>query len=196
MTSAAAGWRIPVRRLTRIDAVVIAVAGVGVLLTERHMRQVEASVSAFLLRITHLAPVAHHTGSAVVFTQQDHWVGYSIAAGCTAALLIAPFFFVSAGLLLSGRVSLRRGLLALLIASVLVWAVNQLRLLLIAASMQLWGFRTGYNRSHVLAGGVLSTFGVAIGIVLFLALMIRERPSTRPPSPPQSTSRSSHMEDQ
>lgn len=189
MTMAAAGWRMPVRRLTRLDAVLIAAAGVGVLATESHMRHVEAGVSAFLLRITHLAPVAHPTGSAVVFTQQNHWVGYSIAAGCTAALLIAPFFFVSAGLLLSGRVSVRRGLVALLIASALVWVVNQLRLLLIAASMQLWGFRTGYNRSHVLAGGVLSTFGIAIGIVLFLALMIRERPSTSPQSQPESPPR-------
>jgi len=196
MTVTAAGWRIPVRRLTRLDAVLITAAGIGVLATETHMRQVEASVSAFVLRITHLAPVAHPTGSAVIFTQDNHWVGYSIAAGCTAALLIAPFFFVSAALLLSGRVSVRRGLIALLIASALVWAVNQLRLLLIAASMQLWGFRTGYNRSHVLAGGVLSTFGVAIGIVLFLAVMIRERPSTRPPTPSKSPSKSSHMEDQ
>jgi exosortase/archaeosortase family protein len=179
MSAVVAGVARPGRRITRVDAAVVAGVGLAILLTESHMRQIEAAASAFVLRLTHVAGTAHPTGSAVVFNQGPHWVGYSIAAGCTAALLIAPFFFVSAGLLLSRRVSLSRGLIALVVVTVLVWAVNQLRLLLIAASMQLWGFRTGYNRSHVLAGGVLSTFGVAIGVVIFVLLMIRERPSAR-----------------
>ena len=169
----------PGRRITRVDALVVAGVGLVILLTQSHIRQVEASASALLLRTTHVAGSARPIGSAVVFNHGSNWFGYSVAAGCTAALLIAPFFFVGAGLLLSRRVSLARGLVALAVVTVLVWVVNQLRLLLIAASMQIWGFRTGYNRSHVLAGGVLSTFGVAVGVVIFVLLMIRERSSAR-----------------
>lgn len=161
--------------VSRVAAVVVAVAGVVLLVTESHVRQFEAHASALLLRLTDVAHAAHPTGSSVIFTQGQHWVGFSIAAGCTAALLIAPFFFISAGLLLSRRVSIRRGMIGLLVVSVLVWLVNQLRLLLIGASMQLWGFRTGYDRSHVLAGGVLSTFGVAAGLGIFLMVIVRER---------------------
>jgi exosortase/archaeosortase family protein len=162
-------------RISRIAAAVIALGGVALLLTEGHMRALEANVAAIALRLTAVTH-ARPTGSTVAFVQGHHWVGYSIAAGCTAALLIAPFFFISAGLLLSRRVSIRRGLFALIVTSVLVWIVNQLRLLLIGESMRIWGSRTGYDRSHVLAGGVLSTFGVAVGVAIFVGLMVRDRP--------------------
>lgn len=49
--------------------------------------------------------------------------------------------------------------------------------------MQLWGFKSGYSRSHVLAGGIISTIGVAIGVAIFLALLLHQRP-TRTPSHP------------
>ncbi|MGH9075980.1 MAG: hypothetical protein ACRDY0_00740 [Acidimicrobiales bacterium] len=162
-------------------AVAVVAAGAGLLVLEARFRLFEASSAAALMRLTHLAD-AHTLGSAVVFVQGQRWVGYSIATACTAALLIAPFFLVGAAVLVSRKVPVRRALMALAIVSVVVWAVNQARLLLIGASMQLWGFQTGYSRSHVLAGGVLSTMGVAAGIAVFAAILLR-RPSP-PPAPP------------
>ena len=57
---------------------------------------------------------------------------------------------------------------------VLIWMINQVRVLLIGASMSFWGLKTGYARSHILAGGVLSTVGVTLGVVAFLAFLLRE----------------------
>jgi hypothetical protein len=53
-----------------------------------------------------------------------------------------------------------------------IFLVNQLRLLVIAGSMLAWGFRTGYERSHVFLGTVLSTVGVIIGVIIFVWMLI------------------------
>jgi hypothetical protein len=164
--------------LARVVAGVVAASGLVLLLTESHVRVFEARVSSFFMSVTHIAQ-SRPMGSSVIFAQGQHWIGYSITAGCTATLLAVPFFFISSGLLLTRRVSITRGLVGLAVVVVFVAMVNQLRLLLIGGSMQLWGFTTGYNRSHVLAGGVLSTFGVAIGIAVFLALAVRQRGPAR-----------------
>jgi exosortase/archaeosortase family protein len=155
-------------------AVLVAGAGIALLVTESHVRLFEASAAAAILRLTRLGG-AHSVGTAVIFPHHQQWVGYTIAASCTAALLIAPFFLIAALLILSRRVNIARGLLALAVVTVIVWLVNQLRLLVIGASMRIWGFRTGYSRSHLLAGGVVSTLGVALGIAAFVALMLHER---------------------
>jgi exosortase/archaeosortase family protein len=148
--------------------------GVALLFGEARLRLVEASMAAALMRVAHLAD-AHALGSSVFFLHSQQWIGFTVATGCTAALLIAPFFFIGAALMFLRRLKVSHTLLALAVVSLLIWLVNQLRLILIGASMQLWGFKTGYDRSHVLAGGVLSTVGVTIGIVAFLMFMLRER---------------------
>lgn len=132
-------------------------------------------MAATVLRLTGLGN-AHALGPSVFFQQNHHWIGYAVTTGCTAALLIAPFFFIGAGLLFFRRLNVGNTLAAVAIVGVLIWVINQLRLLIIGASMHFWGFRTGYDRSHILAGGVLSTVGVTIGVVAFLAFLLRERP--------------------
>ncbi len=42
-----------------------------------------------------------------------------------------------------------------------------MRLLVIAASMRAWGYPTGFDRSQVLLGSVVSTIGVTGGLLLF-----------------------------
>jgi exosortase/archaeosortase family protein len=155
-------------------ALVLIAGGVALLFTESQLRLVEAGMAAAVMRLIHLAD-AHALGSTVFFVHSQQWIGYTVATGCTAALLIAPFFFIGAGLLFFRRLRVRNTLLALAVITVVIWLVNQLRLLLIGASMQLWGMKTGYDRSHVLAGGVLSTVGVVFGIVAFLAFVLRDR---------------------
>lgn len=169
---------------SRITAVLLAVAAVGLIATESHMRALEAQVAAGVLRLTALGH-AHTVGPVVVFPHGQHWIGYTIAASCTAALLIAPFFLIAAGLLASGRIRLRDGLLAVAVVAVIVWLANQLRLLVIGMSMRMWGVKTGYSRSHVLAGGVVSTLGVIIGIAVFMALMLNTRASRHSSTPSQ-----------
>jgi hypothetical protein len=167
----------------RFAAVVVLGLGIFLLVVEGSIRTFEAHFSALVLSLTGVAR-AQPMGYSVVFPQGHQWIGYSITAGCTATLLAVPFFFISSGLLLSRRVSITRGILGLAVVTTLVWMVNQLRLLLIGASMRLWGFRVGYERSHVLAGGILSTLGVAMGLAIFVVLIVRDRrPRQGAPSP-------------
>lgn len=178
--------------VNRLLAVVLAAAGVGLLLTESHIRLWEARLSADIMSVTSIGH-AQAIGSSVIFPHHNQWIGYTIAASCTAALLITPFFFIGAGLILSGRIPITTALIALAVITVIVWFVNQLRLLIIGASMQLWGFKSGYSRSHILAGGIISTLGVAIGVAIFLALVLHDRPGrrgTRFPSSPSTSSNS------
>jgi exosortase/archaeosortase family protein len=79
-----------------------------------------------------------------------------------------PFGLIAGGLLLGGRLTVRRGLVTVASVILLVFAVNQLRIGIVAVSMRTWGLQTGYERSHVLLGSLISTFGVAVGVVIFL----------------------------
>ncbi len=156
------------------------VLGLLVILAQHQMRKWEAGVSAAVLDVTRGASHAHAVGTAVIFPINGSWVGFNLTVGCTAALLLTPFFLVAAGLLLARRVSVTRGVASLALVSILVLVVNQLRFLIIAISMHAWGFHTGYERSHVLLGSLVSTFGVAVGVVIFLIALTTERtPLTR-----------------
>jgi hypothetical protein len=52
--------------------------------------------------------------------------------------------------------------------TVLLAAVNQLRLAIIVASMRLWGYEAGYERSHILIGSAVTTLGLAAVVALFV----------------------------
>ena len=127
-------------------------------------------MSAWVLRLVRLRP-ASSLGDNVIFPLHGQWVGYSLSVACTAALLIMPFFIVAGLLIVSGRVDRRRALGAGPHV-VIIFVVNQLRMLVIAGSMMLWGFRSGYERSHILLGTVLSTVGVIIGIIIFCWMLV------------------------
>jgi exosortase/archaeosortase family protein len=85
---------------------------------------------------------------------------------------MVPFFVITGLLLLAHRASGRRALVALLITTVVIAGVNQLRLLVIAGSMLAWGFKTGYERSHIFLGTVLSTIGVVCGVIIFVWMLV------------------------
>ena len=54
----------------------------------------------------------------------------------------------------------------------MIFVVNQLRLLVIAGSMLAGASRSGYERSHVFLGTVLSTVGVIVGVIIFVWMLI------------------------
>lgn len=88
------------------------------------------------------------------------------------AFLVAPFFVIAALLIASRRTPPGRGLGALAVLTLVFFTVNQARLFVVAASMRLWGFRSGYERSHVFLGTTLSTVGAVVGLLLFVWLVI------------------------
>jgi hypothetical protein len=175
---------IPAGRLTGRDdaatttvAAGLAVVAIAVLALQQIVRRSEASFSAGLLRILHVRP-AQSIGISVVFPLKGHFVGYTLSVGCSAALLIIPFMLVSAGLLGSRRVSMTRCLQSLAVVAAILFIVNQLRFLVIAASMVLWGYRIGYERSHIFFGTLLSTVGVVAGVIVFFFMLGGDRRQT------------------
>jgi len=83
-----------------------------------------------------------------------------------------PFALLTALLLLAGRVQPGRAGATVALFAVVLILVNQLRLLVIILSVRGWGFETGFARSHVLLGTVVSTVGVVGGLLLFLRMVV------------------------
>ena len=155
-------------------AVSLAGIGVAVITQQTLVRGLEARTGADLARGLGLVP-AQAVGSAVVFPLRGRFVGYTVTEGCTVAFLVAPFFVIAALLIASSRTPPRRGVGALAVLTVVFFTVNQARLFVVAASMQMWGFRSGYERSHVFLGTTLSTIGAVVGLLLFVRLVVVDR---------------------
>jgi len=144
-------------------------------LTQSAVRPVEARISAAVVGTTQVAD-ARSLGTAVVFPLRGAFVGYSLSEGCTAALLVSPFCLLAAGLVAARRTSVQRGISTLGGLALSLFAVNQLRLLVVALSMRWWGFRQGYEISHVLLGTIVSTLGVLLGLLLFVRFALTPSP--------------------
>ncbi|SHH42981.1 exosortase/archaeosortase family protein [Jatrophihabitans endophyticus] len=143
------------------------------------VQRAEAATSAVLARLAGVGS-AHRIGDQVVFATADGLGGYDVSLGCTVAFLLLPYVVVTLGLLSIGRVSPLRAATALTAALVTVVTFNQLRLLAIAAAMHAWGPRTGYSRTHVLVGTVISTIGMVAAGAAYLAILLRgEGPRSR-----------------
>lgn len=173
----AASAALPARSpATRSVAALLIVGGVLLVTFVRYGQMAEAQANGALLNLLHIAP-AEVYGAAVVFLPGQTYIGYRVDAGCTATLLLVPFFFLTAGLLSFSRLSPRRCLVALGLVSVLIFTANQARMLLIASVMRVLGGERGYDASHVFLGTVVSTLGVLGAIVVFVAVLVGWRPS-------------------
>jgi len=153
-------------------AVLLVGIGTAVIARESLVRGVEARTGADLARLLGLVP-ARAVGSAVVFPLQGRFVGYAVTEGCSVAFLVAPFFFIAAMLIASRLTPPRRGLSAVAVVTLVLFVANQARLFVVAASMRVWGFRSGYERSHVFLGTILSTIGTLVGLLLFVWLVVK-----------------------
>jgi len=155
-------------------AAAIVVGAVVMVLGQADIRLAEAKVSAAVIDFTRVAQ-AQSIGDSVVFPLRNAFVGFTITLGCTAALLVIPFFMLTGGLIVARRTSIHRGVATLGILVVALFMVNQARLLVIALSMRIWGFQRGFEISHVLLGTVVSTLGVLGGLLLYLWALLRSR---------------------
>lgn len=143
----------------------------ALVLFDAAVRRLEASTSAAVVALTGMRSAA--VGAAVVFPDHGRLVGYALTAGCSVAFLLAPLLLVVAGLVLAGRLTRRKAVVTSIILTALLFTVNQLRFAVIAWSMHVWGFETGYERSHIFLGTFVSTLGVAGGLALVLTQMTR-----------------------
>ena len=149
--------------------------GCPVVVAQTTVRHLEAQTAAGLADLVGLAS-AQSLGASVIFPLDGHFVGFNITPACTVALLVLPFFLAATLIIASRRVPIRRTLMALVVFSAVIFAVNQVRLAVAVGAMRVWGFESGYERSHVFLGTVVSTVGV-LGSMARLPLRAAGAPS-------------------
>jgi exosortase/archaeosortase family protein len=96
-------------------------------------------------------------------------VGMRITAECTVALLTGPLCLLGGALLGFTRARWQRLLVGLAAGLVAVVVVNQVRLVLIAISIQHWGM-PGYDVSHKFVGTVVALAGFVAASLLMLRI--------------------------
>lgn len=136
------------------------------LLALRSVRIGEAILSTGLLRL--MGTGAERVGTAVTVETGGARAGFTIANGCSTALLAAPFLTVGAIAVLTGRVRPPRILGSVAVAVVGVVLLNQLRFGIVGGAIHLFGFERGYGQSHVLIGTLVSTVGLVAGLAAFV----------------------------
>ncbi|SCF11526.1 hypothetical protein [Micromonospora chokoriensis] len=166
------------RRGPWLSATVGALVGVAIAVATlwrwHDIASAEAWLNAHLVNAVGLADTKS-IGAAVIFPLDQRWVGFMVSSGCSVAMLLIPPIVLASTLIGFRRITVSRGLNALAMAVVLLVTVNQLRLAAVVVSMQTWGFRLGYERSHVLIGSVITTAGLIAVTILFVVLVSRTK---------------------
>lgn len=115
-------------------------------------------------------------------------LGLQMTPECTSALLVLPLVVIGAVMVFLRPTIARRVYTSLAIASIGLILVNQLRLLVLVGLVRVIGPSAGYYWGHTLLGSVVSIFGGAIALVLFVWLATRrpatERATARNATPP------------
>jgi exosortase/archaeosortase family protein len=162
-------------------ALLVAVA-VGLVLGHVPYQTAEISLAGLLLHLF------TSSGVYVAASQQTVYFGLGSASPlgltmtpeCTSAFLLVPLALVAA-VLIGLRPSIaRRVLVSLTVAAVILIVVNQLRILALAGLVGWLGTDTGYYWGHTMIGSLVSVFGGAVALVLFVWLATRQpRPARR-----------------
>jgi exosortase/archaeosortase family protein len=148
-----------------VTALGLAAAIVASLLALRGIRLGEAILSTAVLQ--GMGTGAERFGTTVIVDSGAGRAGFTIATGCSTALLAIPFLGVGALALASGRVPVRRTLTALGFAVAGVVLLNQVRFGVIGGAIHVFGYERGYGQSHVLIGTLISTIGLVAGLAAF-----------------------------
>ena len=123
--------------------------------------------------------VVYKPGHIVFFeTNGARTVGLQITASCTAVFLVVPFVVLAAFMILVPRTRTSRVLVAMVVAAMIVFWLNQLRLLIIGWATRQFGVNEGFNWAHILAGSIVSTLSMLIALFLFFWLSLAERART------------------
>ena len=170
MTATVVGRPAPHRLVIALLLVIAAALVVG------HVAYQTAEVSlAGLLLGLFSSGVSVAAGEQTVYFGLDtgHPLGLTMTPECTSAFLLVPLIVVGALLVglrprIAGRVSW-----SLAVATGILIVVNQLRILVLAGLVSCLGTDRGYYWGHTMVGSIVSVFGGAIALVLFVWLATR-----------------------
>jgi len=138
-------------------------------------RSLEVRLAALLIRAVTSSGVHTVPERQTVYfgLGTDYAIGLKITPECTSAFLVVPLLAVAAAMLwLRPRIT-RRVLIALGIGAAVLVLVNQFRVLTLVGLISNLGRHRGYYLGHTLLGSMVSVFGGAIALVIFVWLATR-----------------------
>ena len=153
----------------------------ALVVAHRAYQSAEISLSGLLLHVVTSSGVQVAPGRQTVYfgLGSDHPLGLTMTPECTSAFLLVPLVVVAAVLIALRPGIGRRVLASLGVATVVLVVVNQLRIMTLAALVGWLGTDRGYYWGHTMIGSLVSVFGGAIALVLFVWLATRQRSGSR-----------------
>jgi exosortase/archaeosortase family protein len=165
----------PARLATRGAVATLLSIGAMLVIWHTAYRSLEIQISAVLIdAVTSSGVYVAPQRQTVYFgLGTDHALGLRMTPECTSAFLVVPLLGVGAAMLglrprIAGRV-----LASLAVAVAVLVAVNQLRVLALVGLIDAFGRSRGYYLGHTLFGSMISVFGGAAALVLFVWLSTR-----------------------
>jgi exosortase/archaeosortase family protein len=160
----------------RLAVLAVLAAAVVLVFIERAYRVLEVQISGLILS------VITRSGVEVVSERETVYFGLSGATPlglrmtpeCSSVFMLLPLFLVTAVMLWFRPINARRLFLSLAVSALAVVLVNQLRVLAIVGLVNWLGVDDGYYWGHTLLGSMVSVFGGAITLVLFVWLSTRK----------------------
>lgn len=134
----------------------------------------EAQVEAWLVNVFSPVRAVAQAGTATVWTGMggSNIMGFNITSACSSAALMGGFCTVTGVLLLVWRARTKATLVAALLALVIVFGTNMLRLSAVIAATRFWGPR-GFEWSHVYLGTAMSVLGLFLAAGTYLFVLMR-----------------------
>lgn len=154
----------------------LAAAGAVVVLTERFYRELEVRLAGAILNVitTSGVYVAPDRESVYFGLSGATPFGLRMTPECSSAFLLLPLLVVTMAMLYFRPANAKRLFFSLGISAVVVVLVNQLRILTIVGLVHWLGPDEGYYWGHTLLGSMVSVFGGAVSLVLFVWLATRK----------------------
>lgn len=162
-------------RWHRALAVVLLLLAAALIVFQRAYRTVEMVLAGGLIRLftSDGVYVAAQRQSVYFGLGGDRPFGLRMSPECTSAFLLLPLLLVGAVMIVLRPHITRQVLGALGIALVVLILVNQLRLLMLVGLINWLGTDRGYYLGHTMFGSLISVFGGAAALVLFVWLATR-----------------------
>lgn len=163
------------RLLARCTAAALLAMSIALVCWHAVYRALEVRIAAVLIGALTSAGVAAAPQRQTVYfgLGTGHAIGLRITPECTSAFLVVPLLAVAAAMLWLRPRIIRRVLAAAAVGTAVLVLVNQLRLLTLVALISNFGRERGYYLGHTLLGSMVSVFGGAAALVVFVWVATR-----------------------
>jgi exosortase/archaeosortase family protein len=163
------------RVLARCMAAALLAMAVALVCWHAAYRAMEIRIAAVLIgALTSSGVYAAPQRQTVYFgLGTGHAIGLRITPECTSAFLVVPLLAAAAAMLWLRPRIIGRVLAAAGVGTAVLVLVNQLRLLTLVVLISGFGRERGYYLGHTLLGSMVSVFGGAVALVVFVWVATR-----------------------